>query len=176
MDKQAQLEQLENQYAQCGACPLANLGRSRVVFGEGNPDATIMLVGEAPGQKEDELGRPFIGRSGKLLTRIIEQAGMSRSDLYITNVVKCRPPNNRKPQPGEIKTCRNLLLVKQVGIIKPKLVVTLGAAALEGILGHRVKISQERGKLIEIKHFSIMPTCTIVSLTLFFSSKRMYLG
>ena len=156
--KQMALAQLAAEYNKCQACPLARLGRTQVVFGEGNPDTSIMLIGGGPGQNEDIQGRPFVGRSGQLLTRILEQADLSREELYITNIVKCRPPNNRKPLPIESKTCRDLLLIKQLHIIQPHIVITLGAAALEGLLGQPVKISKIRGKPLQLKQFTILPT------------------
>ncbi len=156
--KKQLLERLYAPYNQCARCPLGKLGRTHVVFGEGNPDASLMFIGEAPGQEEDIQARPFVGRSGKLLTRVLEAFGVSREQVFITNIVKCRPPNNRKPFPGESKTCKNLLLLNQIKIIKPRVICTLGAAALEGLLEKEVKISQTRGKAIVFDSTTLIPT------------------
>jgi len=156
--KKLLLDQLYEPYRHCTACPLGNLGRTQVVFGEGSLDAKIMFIGEGPGQQEDEQGRPFVGRSGKLLNRVLETAGLKRADVYIANIVKCRPPNNRKPFPNESKTCKQLLLLKQIGIIKPQVICTLGAAALEGLLEQPIKITQVRGRPIELGKITIIPT------------------
>lgn len=157
LSKQQQLEQLYEPYKACTACPLGSLGRSRVVFGEGNPNSPLMFIGEGPGQQEDEQGRPFVGRSGALLTRTLEAAGIKRSDIFITNIVKCRPPNNRKPTPVESKTCKQLLLLKQIAIIQPRVICTLGASALEGLLEQPVKITQIRGRPIKLRGITILP-------------------
>lgn len=116
MYKQNLLNELYKPYQQCIACPLGSLGRTNVVFGEGNPDAELMFIGEAPGREEDKQGRPFVGRSGQLLNRILELAGIKRPDIFITNIVKCRPPNNRKPLPLEINICKKILLSNQIKI------------------------------------------------------------
>lgn len=139
-------------------CPLGGLGRTNVVFGDGNPDAHLMLVGEGPGREEDEQGKPFVGRSGKLLNRIFEIIGIARRDLFITNIVKCRPPNNRKPLPNESRTCKNLLLINQIKIIRPKVICTLGSAALEGLLEQEVKITKIRGKQQIFEGILLIPT------------------
>jgi DNA polymerase len=156
--KQALLAQLYAPYKKCIECPLGTLGRINVVFGEGNPDARLMIIGEAPGRDEDIKGRPFIGRSGKLLTTVLELADIKREDVFITNVVKCRPPENRNPLPIEAKTCKELLLFKQIEIIQPDVICTLGAVALEGLLGHPVKISQIRGVPTKFKNTLLIPT------------------
>ena len=141
---------------------MGKLGRTNLVFGEGNPDTKLMFVGEAPGQDEDRLGRPFVGRSGKLLDKVFDLAGINRPDIFISNVVKCRPPGNRKPLENEIDTCTNLLLFNQIKIIKPRVICTLGATALQGILNnYEVKISQVRGRPIiadNLPEIIIMPT------------------
>jgi len=157
-EKKFLLDQLYEPYRHCTACPLGNLGRTQVVFGEGDLDAKIMFIGEGPGQQEDEQGRPFVGRSGKLLDRALETAGLKRADVYIANIVKCRPPKNRKPFPNESKTCKQLLLLKQIGIIKPQVICTLGAAALEGLLEQPIRITQVRGRPIELGKITIIPT------------------
>ncbi|MFA6527907.1 MAG: uracil-DNA glycosylase, partial [Candidatus Babeliales bacterium] len=106
--KQAELVALFEPYKQCQKCPLGLLGRTQVVFGVGNPNSPLMFVGEGPGRDEDKLGQPFVGRAGQLLTKIIEAMGFTRDDVYISNVVKCRPPSNRVPLPDESDTCKNL--------------------------------------------------------------------
>ena len=156
--KRQKLEKLYAPYRACIACPLGTLGRSRVVFGEGDPNSPIMIIGEGPGRDEDAQGRPFVGRSGKLLTRLLEVANLDRKDVFITNIVKCRPPQNRKPLPTEIKTCKQLLLIKQIGIIKPRVICTLGASALEGLLEQPIRITQMRGRPIELGSITIIPT------------------
>ena len=156
--KQVQLNQLYKPYHRCLKCPLGSLGRTHVVFGEGNPNADLILIGEGPGRDEDLQGRPFVGRSGKLLTKILEIIGVKRNDIFITNVVKCRPPGNRKPLPKESNTCKNLLLFKQIDIIKPRVICTLGSAAIEGFTGKPVKITQIRGNEFTLKSFTLVPT------------------
>lgn len=160
--KQALLNKLYAPYLKCVQCPLGKQGRTNVVFGEGNPDTKIMFIGEGPGQDEDKLGRPFVGRSGKLLDKIFELTNITRKDIFITNVVKCRPPNNRKPLEKEINICTNLFLFNQIKIIKPSVICTLGATALQGILNnYEIKISQVRGRPIvadNLPDYIIMPT------------------
>ena len=119
-----------------------------MVFGEGNPNAAIMLIGEAPGRDEDAAGKPFVGRSGKLLTECIEKAGLKREDVFITNIVKCRPPENRKPVPGEIAYYKPTLL-KEIKIVRPIVICTLGSSALESLLNHPFSITKIRGRPIE---------------------------
>jgi len=157
-DKKTMLEKLYAPYAQCTHCPLGKLGRTNVVFGEGNPNAKLMFIGEGPGKEEDQQARPFIGRSGKLLTRVLESLGILREQVYITNIVKCRPPQNRKPYPIESKTCKNLLLLNQIQIINPQAICTLGGTPLEGLLEKKVKISQAHGKAIVFNSTIIVPT------------------
>ncbi len=156
--KKLLLENLYAQYQNCTACPLGFQDRKNIVFGYGNSNALIMFIGEGPGKDEDEQGKPFVGRSGKLLTKILEPVGIKREDVFITNVVKCRPPQNRKPLSVESKTCKNLLLFKQINIIKPKIICTLGASALEALIEQPIKISQIRGTIIHHKTLTILPT------------------
>src|SRR5580700_10583052 len=120
--KQHLLDALYKPYKACTAYPLGTLGRTNVVFGSGNPDAFLMLIGEGPGQQEDNIGLPFVGKSGALLTKILETIGLKRSEIFISNIVKCRPPQNRAPLPYEMKTCKDLLLSKQIAIIKPRVI------------------------------------------------------
>ena len=145
--KQALLDALYEPYKKCMMCPLATMGRTNVVFGQGNPNAALMFIGEGPGRDEDLQGEPFVGRSGKLLTKTIAGLGVSREDVYITNIVKCRPPNNRAPLPIESSTCMGLLLNKQIKIIRPKVICTLGAVAMQCILNTENKISKVRGTI-----------------------------
>ncbi|HLJ31706.1 MAG TPA: uracil-DNA glycosylase [Candidatus Babeliales bacterium] len=152
------LEELYAPYKKCKECPLGFLGRKNVVFGSGNPDATFMIIGEAPGRDEDEQGLPFVGRSGKLLTKVLNLVGIERKDIFITNSVKCRPPENRKPLPIETKTCKDLLLLHQINIIKPKVICTLGATALECLFEKPVKLSDFRGKKLVVGSITIIPT------------------
>ena len=152
------LEELYAPYRNCTACPLGKLGRINVVFGDGNPDARLMLIGEGPGQKEDEQGKPFVGRSGALLNQILHTIGLDRSDIYISNIVKCRPPLNRTPLPSEMKTCKELLLEKQIAIIQPRIICTLGSAALQGLCELPIKITQERGVARMLYNTPTIPT------------------
>lgn len=156
--KQQLLNQLYAPYKKCLACPLGSLGRTNVVFGEGNPDARLMFIGEGPGKEEDAQGRPFVGRSGKLLNRIIENIGIKRQDIFITNIVKCRPPNNRKPLPIESQICKNLLLLNQIKIICPKVICTLGSTATQGLLEKKIKITKIHGIRINMGSIIIIPT------------------
>lgn len=158
MQKKLLLDQLARQYKNCQACPLARLGCSRVVFGVGNAQAQLMFIGEAPGKDEDLQGEPFVGRAGRLLTKMIIDIGLSRADVYITNVVKCRPPGNRTPKPEERETCKNLILVKEIKIIQPKIICTLGSQATKALLGDDVQISDVRGKFSYYEGIPVMPT------------------
>jgi len=143
------------------SCSLCSLSKSRknVVFGEGDESATVMFVGEGPGAVEDETGRPFIGRSGELLTKIIETTlELKREEVYIANIVKCRPPLNRTPTKDEAQTCLPFLL-KQIEIIKPKVIITLGATAYQYLSGdYDSPISKIRGEIVEFKDALLLPT------------------
>ncbi|MGE5404413.1 MAG: uracil-DNA glycosylase [Candidatus Saccharibacteria bacterium] len=140
----------------CSACPLRT-GCRQVVFGDGDESTGVMLVGEGPGQSEDEMGLPFVGKAGQLLDKIIEAAGFSRPKVYITNVVKCRPPGNRLPVPQEIAACRGHLEA-QIRLIKPQIRVCLGALATQTIVDNKAKITQVRGKWFTRREVLIMPT------------------
>lgn len=145
MLKQEQLKKLNEQMARCSSCILRS-GCNNVVPGEGNAETEIMFIGEGPGQKEDQLGRPFVGAAGKFLDEMLGVINLKREDVYIANVVKCRPPNNRDPLPDEAAACW-LWLIKQINIIDPKLIVTLGRHSMERFLpGY--KISQIHGKAL----------------------------
>jgi uracil-DNA glycosylase len=135
----------------CTKCPHLASSRTQTVFGVGNPDAELMFIGEAPGVDEDKQGEPFVGRAGQLLTRIIETMGLAREEVYIANILKCRPDTspgsfgNRPPTPREMQTCRPYL-VEQIDIIRPKVLVALGAVAVEGLLGTRGTMRELRGR------------------------------
>ncbi|MBZ4645850.1 MAG: Uracil glycosylase superfamily protein [Clostridia bacterium] len=149
-------DSLKKQCYNCHKCSLAQK-RNNVVFGEGNPKAKLMFVGEGPGADEDSTGRPFVGRAGQLLTKAIEAIGLKREDVYIANVVKCRPPGNRVPAPDEAETCIQYLR-NQVLLIKPKIIVCLGATAMKYIIDSQAQISKVRGEWIERKGYWLMPT------------------
>ncbi|MEQ1845780.1 MAG: uracil-DNA glycosylase, partial [Nitrospira sp.] len=140
----------------CQLCKLAKLGRRQVVFGVGNPHASVMFVGEAPGFNEDQQGEPFVGAAGKLLNDLLQSAGLSRSDIYIANVIKCRPPNNRDPEPDEVETCKPFLL-QQIAMIRPTLVCTLGNWATQTLLERKVGITKVRGQAFYMKDFVLFP-------------------
>jgi DNA polymerase len=134
----------------CTRCKLHGLGRRQIVFGVGNPDADLMFVGEAPGADEDVQGEPFVGRAGQLLTRIIEAIGLSRSDVYIANVIKCRPPGNRNPEPDEVARCEPFLL-RQIDAVRPRVIVALGTFAAHALLRTDAPISRLRGHVHEFR-------------------------
>ncbi len=131
---------------------------TRIIFGEGNPNATILFIGEAPGKAEDLEGRPFVGPSGKLLNQALEYAGLKRQDVFITNIVKCRPPNNRTPLQHELKTGRDLMLLEQIRIINPVVICTLGSAALNGLTENGYKITAVHGQPIAFGNHILLPT------------------
>ena len=141
----------------CTRCKLCNLGRTQIVFGAGNPSAELMFVGEGPGRDEDEQGFPFVGRSGQKLTQIIEAIGLTREDVYIANVIKCRPPENRNPEPDEVEQCEPFLF-RQVDIIKPKVIVALGTFAAKSLLKSTESISRLRGRVFDYRGAKLVPT------------------
>jgi len=141
----------------CTRCKLCTLGRTQVVFGIGNPKARLMFVGEAPGEEEDERGEPFVGRSGQLLTKIIEAIGLSRDQVYIANVIKCRPPNNRNPEPDEVATCEPFLF-RQIDAIKPSVIVPLGKFAAQCLLKTTDPITRLRGRRFDYRGTTLIPT------------------
>ena len=142
------LEDIRHDLGDCQRCKLAPT-RANIVFGSGNPNADLMFVGEAPGSEEDRQGLPFVGRAGQLLTKIIESIGIKRDDVYICNVLKCRPPGNRNPEPGEVDTC-SPFLERQLEAVRPKIVCCLGAFAAQTVLGMKVPISKLRGRFHNI--------------------------
>jgi uracil-DNA glycosylase len=141
----ASFEELQRQALACTKCPLATQGRSQVVFGDGDPHADLVFVGEGPGAEEDKQGIPFVGRAGKLLTQLIESIGLRRDEVYIANVVKCRPPGNRDPLPDEIESCRPYLEA-QLAFIEPTVLVTLGNFATKLLLETKDGITKLRGR------------------------------
>ncbi len=170
------LMSLREEIGDCQRCKLSRT-RKTIVFGEGNPDSMLMFIGEAPGEEEDRQGRPFVGEAGQLLTRLIEKMGFKRQDLYIANIVKCRPPQNREPEEDEIMTCI-AFLKKQIEIIKPSVIMTLGGVATRSLLYSYPKksddflgtpileeqkkkkegITQLRGKVYYYKDIPVVPT------------------
>lgn len=140
----------------CTKCGLAK-GRTNVVFGVGNPNADLMFIGEAPGHDEDMQGEPFVGRAGKLLTDIIKAMNLTREQVYIANVIKCRPPENRNPEPDELDACRPFIR-RQVELIRPKVIVTLGRFGLQSLTEKAYSISSVRGQWLEYNGVKLMPT------------------
>jgi uracil-DNA glycosylase family 4 len=155
----------------CIRCKLHTLGRTQVVFGVGNPNADLMFAGEAPGADEDVQGIPFVGRAGQLLTKIIEAIGLTRQEVYIANVIKCRPPQNRNPEPDEVATCEPFLF-RQIDIIKPKVVVALGKFAAQTLLRTQDPISRLRGRVYDYRGAKLIPTFHPAYLLRNPSSKR----
>ncbi len=159
--KEAMLNALRDEIGDCQRCKLSK-GRTHIVFGEGNANARIMFIGEAPGREEDLQARPFVGDAGQLLTRLIERMGFKREDVYIANIVKCRPPMNRDPQDDEMSTCFPFL-DRQIDIISPEVIVSLGkisAYMLMGVKGpiSKFSITKVRGRFYEYKGIPVMPT------------------
>lgn len=151
------LPQIRADLGECTRCELAT-HRTHIVFGEGNPKAQLVFVGEAPGADEDAQGRPFVGRAGQLLTKWIEGSlGMKRGDVYICNVLKCRPPGNRSPEKDEVETC-SPFLIRQLDAIRPKLICCLGAVALQEMLGKPVSISRLRGQFFDWRGMKMFAT------------------
>jgi uracil-DNA glycosylase family 4 len=151
------LEAVRRELGECTRCALA-AGRTQIVFGDGNPHADLMFIGEGPGQEEDRRGLPFVGRAGELLTQMIEKGlGIPRSEVYICNIVKCRPPNNRTPLDGEVAACRPFL-EGQIAAIRPKVIVALGRPAASALLGRNVAITKLRGTWHSFAGIPLMPT------------------
>jgi len=150
------LEALRGEIGDCKRCKLSKC-RTKIVFGQGNPKTKLMFVGEAPGRDEDIQGLAFVGRAGQLLTKIIEAMGLKREDVYIGNIIKCRPPENRNPEPDEIKSCIPFLK-KQIELIKPEVIICLGKFAAQTLLNTETPISKLRGKWGEFCGTPLMPT------------------
>jgi len=143
--------------ADCARCKLHTLGRTQVVFGVGNPNADLMFVGEAPGADEDIQGEPFVGRAGQLLTKIIEAINLKREDVYIANVIKCRPPGNRNPEPDEVEQCEPFLF-RQIDTVGPKVIVALGKFAAQCLLRTNDPITRIRGREFKYRDAILIPT------------------
>lgn len=141
----------------CTRCKLHALGRTQVVFGVGHPNARLMFVGEAPGEDEDRQGEPFVGRAGQLLTRIIEAIGLTRDQVYIANVIKCRPPGNRNPEPDEVAACEGFLF-RQIDAVAPRVIVPLGKFAAQCLLRTTDPITRLRGRRFEYRGATLIPT------------------
>ena len=152
----ATLDEFNRQICTCTKCALGHT-RTKFVFGVGNPHATLMLIGEAPGADEDAQGEPFVGRAGQLLNKILEAINFKREDVYICNILKCRPPNNRKPQPEEVEQCIPYLK-KQIQLIKPKVILCLGLTAAENLLKTTESLGRLRGRVMEYEGIPLMVT------------------
>jgi uracil-DNA glycosylase len=150
------LEEIRREMGQCQRCKLYP-GAKNLVFGEGSASARLMFIGEAPGAEEDLQGRPFVGRAGQLLNNMLDKLGLSREEVYITNVVKSRPPENRDPEPDEIEACLPYLKM-QIAAIRPKVIVTLGKIATQAMLGIKEPITKMRGQWRRYDHIRVMPT------------------
>lgn len=150
------LNELESKINTCIKCELGKT-RTNFVFGVGNPNADIMFIGEAPGGEEDLQGIPFVGRAGQLLTKLLKVVGIERKDVYICNILKCRPPNNRKPLPSEIEMCKPYL-IKQIELVQPKVIVALGATAVEGLLNIKKKMGELRGSILSFNKIPVIVT------------------
>jgi uracil-DNA glycosylase family 4 len=143
-DRADALKQIQDEIGDCTRCPLAYAGRRKIVFGDGDPAARLMFVGEGPGADEDESGLPFVGKAGQLLNNMIQAMGLKREEVYIANIVKCRPPANRVPEPAEANTCTQFLL-RQIDVVQPQVIVALGATAAAYLLGVKQPLSSLRG-------------------------------
>jgi len=150
------LEAVRTELGECTRCKLHKT-RTNIVFGVGSPEARLMFVGEAPGEDEDLQGYPFVGKAGQLLTKMIEAMGLRREDVYICNTVKCRPPNNRNPEPDELLACEPFLK-GQLGAVKPEAIVTLGKFAAQALLREQTPITRLRGQWREYEGIPVMPT------------------
>lgn len=151
------LVDIRNDIGDCTRCKLHRMGRTQIVFGVGNPNADLMFVGEAPGQDEDIQGFPFVGRAGQLLTKIIEAIDLKREEVYIANVLKCRPPNNRNPEPDEVASCQPFLR-RQIEAVKPKVIVALGSFAARTLLQTEEAISRLRGRVYQYGDAKLVAT------------------
>lgn len=155
-EKIVALKTLRKEIGDCQRCKLSK-GRTNIVFGEGNVDAELMFIGEGPGMEEDRQGRPFVGDAGQLLTKLIKKMGFKREDVYIGNIVKCRPPLNRDPEDDEINTCFPFIK-GQIEIISPRVIVALGRISSQTLIGLKVPISKLRGKFYQYGNVPLMPT------------------
>jgi uracil-DNA glycosylase len=151
------LTEIREDLGDCTRCKLHQQGRKQIVFGVGSPNADVMFVGEAPGADEDIQGIPFVGRAGQLLTKMIEAMGFRREDVYIANVIKCRPPQNRNPEPDEVASCEPFLF-NQIDAIRPKVIVALGSFAAKALLKTQEPISRLRGRVYDYHGAKLIPT------------------
>jgi len=156
VSQQPTLEEVRQELGDCQRCKLY-AGRTHLVFGVGNPAADLMFVGEAPGADEDAQGIPFVGRAGQLLTKIIEAIDLSRDQVYIANILKCRPPGNRDPEPDEVQTCEPFLF-QQIEAIQPRIIVALGKYAAQNLLRTKTPISKMRGEFVRFQNCWLLPT------------------
>jgi len=156
-DRAAALQAIREDIGDCTRCPLAFQGRHTIVFGDGNPVARLMFIGEGPGADEDAQGLPFVGRAGQLLNNMIAAMGLQRSDVYIANIVKCRPPQNRVPEPEEANTCTQFLF-RQIDVIRPQVIVALGSTAATYLLGGKSPLARLRGRLHETRGAKLIVT------------------
>ena len=156
LSKAQLLEEIRRELGECTRCKL-HPHRRHIVFGSGNPEARLLFVGEGPGEDEDVQGKPFVGRAGQLLTKIINSINLTREEVYITNIIKCRPPKNRNPEPDEINTCQPFLL-KQLDVIQPKIICALGTFAAQTLLETDEKISSLRGRFISYRDTTLIAT------------------
>jgi len=150
------LKEVRKELGDCKRCKL-HRGRKTIVFGEGNEKATLMFIGEGPGYDEDVQGRPFVGKAGQLLTKIIQSINLSREEVYIANIIKCRPPQNRNPELDEIQSCHPFLM-KQISVIQPKIICALGTFSAQTLLKTDTKITALRGKLFDLEGIKVIPT------------------
>ena len=155
-DRARALAELAETASRCEACQLA-AGRNKVVFGAGDPDADLMFIGEGPGAEEDRQGLPFVGPAGELLTKIIEAIDLTRDEVYIANIVKCRPPRNRDPEPAEVAACRGYL-ERQIELIRPRVIVALGRVAAQTLLGNDLPLGRMRGEWHQVAGVPTMVT------------------
>jgi DNA polymerase len=157
MHNEEKISFLQKKYINCDACPLACLGRSKVVFGQGATPAQIMIIGEAPGAEEDTTGRPFVGRAGQLLRTLLQEIIPTNYSIFISNVVNCRPPQNRKPTKQESKICAHLLLHKEIEIVKPRLIIAAGSTALLTLVPQAPAILKARLNLFLYQEIPLVP-------------------
>jgi uracil-DNA glycosylase family 4 len=150
------LEKVRKELGDCKRCKLHQTRRT-IVFGEGNKKSSLMFIGEGPGYDEDVQGRPFVGRAGQLLTKIIQSINLPREEVYITNIVKCRPPQNRNPEPDEIQSCHPFLM-KQIRVIQPKIICALGTFSAQTLLKTDIKITALRGRFYDLEGIKVIPT------------------
>ncbi len=156
-ERASALEAIRTDIGDCTRCPLAFQGRHKIVFGDGDPNARLMFVGEGPGADEDAQGLPFVGRAGQLLNNMIGAMGLKREEVYIANIVKCRPPANRAPEPDEANTCTQFLF-RQIDVVRPEILVALGATAATYLLGRKSPLSGLRGRLHESQNTKLIVT------------------